>query len=107
MQVLLPAALCCHQASRQADAADCCGKSHPGQVCPMHRTKAAAGDNTPDCSAQPERDFLDLFVVLSSGVVAPSVVELSVPLHSEAAFVSAQPVTASVFQIPPGPPPRA
>ena len=108
MQVLVPAALCCHQAAAQRAAApDCCGKSHPGQVCPMHRAARGGQQSAKDCSAQSQRDFLDLFIVLNSGGIAPAPVVLTVAITSESAFLFAEPPAVSVFQVPPGPPPRA
>jgi hypothetical protein len=109
MQVLVPAVLCCQQTAAPADEADdCCAGTHPGQVCPMHRSARGGGDrSTNDCHAKPQRDFLDLLVVLNTGVLAPSTTELIVTLRSEAAFVPPQHRAASLAPAPPGPPPRA
>jgi hypothetical protein len=109
MQVLVPAVLCCQQANRQTENGDdCCAGTHPGQVCPMHRSARGTSDrSTNDCNAQPQRDFLDLLVVLNTGVVAPSTTELVVTLRSEAAVVPLQHLAASVPHAPLGPPPRA
>ena len=111
MQVLVPAVLCCQQVNSQAGSAetddDCCAGTHPGQVCPMHRSRGTGDRSTNDCNAQPQRNFLDLLVVLTTGVVAPSTTELVVTLRFEAAFVSPQHVAVSVPHAPLGPPPRA
>jgi hypothetical protein len=109
MQVLVPAALCCQETFQKADDGDdCCGGTHPGEVCPMHRSaRGGDGGQTNDCNAQPQRDFLDLLVVLNTGVLAPTTTELAIVVRSEAAFVSPQPLAASLATAPLGPPPRA
>jgi hypothetical protein len=115
MQVLVPAALCCHQATtvakaaKRAPARDCCpAGSHSGQVCPLHGAKRASTQaGASDCGAGSQQDFGDLLVVLNAGGVLPSPVRVAVPTGSERALVAAQPQTLVVTDVPPGPPPRA
>jgi hypothetical protein len=114
LQVLVPAALCCHQAStpskaetRVAPAKDCCpAGSHPGQVCPLHGVKRAGTQATSDCSAEAMRDFRDLIIVLNNGGVVASPVRLADPTGSESAFLVPDPQALLVSHVPPGPPPR-
>ncbi len=114
LQVLVPAALCCHQAStaskaekRATPAKECCpAGAHPGQVCPLHGAKRASTQAAPDCSAEAMRDFRDLIIVLNNGGVVPSPVRFSDPTGSESAFLAPEPQAALVSHVPPGPPPR-
>jgi hypothetical protein len=110
LQVLVPAALCCHQASasraQKSAVKDCCPQgSHPGQVCPLHGVKRATQSAT-DCRAESHQDFRDLIIVLNSGGELPSPMTLTLPTGSELAFVAAEPQAMLVSHVPPGPPPR-
>jgi len=115
LQVLVPAALCCHQAatsaSRSAKAApakECCpAGAHAGQVCPLHGKKAGAKPASSDCSAESQRDFRDLIIVLNNGGVVPAPMLMATPTGSEPAFVAAEPQATPLTRVPPGPPPRA
>jgi hypothetical protein len=108
LQVLVPAALCCHQDSSARSAKkECCpAGSHPGHVCPLHGAKGAKKSAT-DCSAGSQRDFRDLIIVLNNGGVIPAPLLLGAPTGSESAIVTVAPQAILVANIPPGPPPRA
>jgi hypothetical protein len=109
LQVLVPAALCCRQATvGRTEFRECCpAGSHPGQVCPMHPSRLAGKKSKTTCSAQAVRDFRDLVIVLNVGGVIPSPVRLLVPATVDAAFITAQPIVSPVSHVPLGPPPRA
>jgi hypothetical protein len=114
LQVLVPAALCCHQASitsrsekRATPAKECCpAGAHAGQVCPLHGAKRAGTQAASDCSAEALRDFRDLIVVLNNGGVVPQPLRLTTPTGWETAFVAPEPQAVLVSHVPPGPPPR-
>jgi hypothetical protein len=109
IQILVPAALCCQKLDSAPKAAthDCCpAGSHAGGICPMHGNRARSASQN-DCQARPLVDLHDIFASLTSGGVLTALVPLPVPAGAEAAPVATQPVTALVFSVPPGPPPRA
>ena len=115
LQVLVPAALCCHQdaalahrsGSHAAPAKECCPKgAHPGEVCPLHGAKRAVKKAATDCHADSQRDFRDLIIVLSNGGVISAPALLAVPTGSESAFGALDPQVILVAYVPLGPPPR-
>ena len=113
MQVLVPAALCCQKPlttpGTRATAHECCPEgSHPGKVCPM-RSQAGQQKKSadPNCAVQPLVDLHDVLMLLSTGGVVPTLVELARPAGSEAAPATGLPAVALVPSVPLGPPPRA
>ena len=114
MQVLVPAALCCQKpltvSGSRATAHECCPQgSHPGKVCPMHGSRAGQQKKStdPDCAVQPLVDLHDLLMMLSTGGVVPTLVELARPAGSESAPATVIPAVSLVSPVPLGPPPRA
>jgi hypothetical protein len=113
MQVLVPAALCCQKplttSGSRATAHECCPEgAHPGKVCPMRSQAGQQKKSTdPDCAVQPLVDLHDVLMLLSTGGVVPTLVELARPAGSEPTPATGLPAVALVSPVPPGRPPRA
>jgi hypothetical protein len=112
MQVLVPAALCCQKpltaSGSRATAYECCPEgSHPGKVCPMRSQAGQKKSADSGCAVQPLVDLHDILMLLSTGGVVPTLVELARPAGSDSAPATGLPAVALVSSVPLGPPPRA